>query len=292
MEISQIKYFLALAETLNFTEAARRCGIAQPSLTKAIQRLEDELGSAVIYRDGKDTRLTALGRDLQVEFMKVEALFGDITNLAENSVLGRSRRVFVGIASTIAPRSFAPFWRHVLDQLPSVELQLHALLPGEGETEVLSGKYDLCILPSPPKPNFKLVTHTLFNEPLLLAMSAKNPLAKVSVVSTEKLMAEPYIDRLHCEFRSQLILHFMDRGIVMRPRVQSEREDWSQEIVAAGAGVCALPARSAIVERLVLRPVEGLDLSRDVTLVAVSGSGNLREVRRIFTMAQSFDWSI
>ncbi|WP_411756105.1 LysR family transcriptional regulator, partial [Sinorhizobium meliloti] len=50
MDINQVRYFLNLAETLNFTEAARRSGVSQPSLTRAIQRLEEDLGSPLIYR--------------------------------------------------------------------------------------------------------------------------------------------------------------------------------------------------------------------------------------------------
>ena len=86
------------------------------------------------------------------------------------------------------------------------------------------------------------------------------------------------MDRLHCEFRSALIGHFMDRNIVMRPRVHSEREDWLQQMVAAGVGICALPERSAIVGGIALRPVAGLDLSREVSLCCRLGlSGNPRE---------------
>jgi DNA-binding transcriptional LysR family regulator len=82
----------------------------------------------------------------------------------------------------------------------------------------------------------------------------------------------------------------MDRDIVMRPRVMSEREDWVQQLVASGAGVCSLPDRSVIVEGIVLRPLEGLELSRQVTLVGVSGSGNPKEVRQILTMAAKHTW--
>jgi LysR family transcriptional regulator, hydrogen peroxide-inducible genes activator len=290
MDLNQINYFMHLAETLNFTEAARRSGIAQPSLTKSVQRLEEELGGPVVYRDGKDTRLTPLGRDLQVEFMRVQAALRAISALADTSVLGKRRRLNIGIASTITPRVFAPFWAHVISQLPAVELHLHPLQPGESETEVMSGKYDICLLTKPPAPNVKLTILSLFDEPLRLAMAASHPLAALAEISPEQMAQEPYLDRMHCEFRSQLIEHFMDRNIVMRPRLQSEREDWVQQMVAQGAGVCSLPAYSAIVEGIVLRPVIGLTLSRQVSLVAVSGSGNPREVRQILGMAAAFDW--
>lgn len=66
VDIKQITYLLNLAQTLNFTEAARHSGVSQPRLTKSIRRLEEELGGPLLYRDGKDSRLTALGQEIQV----------------------------------------------------------------------------------------------------------------------------------------------------------------------------------------------------------------------------------
>ena len=290
MDLNQVRYFLNLAESLNFTEAARVSGISQPSLTKAIQRLEDEFGGPVLYRDGKDTRLTALGRDLIVEFMRIQSALENITELAENSVAGRSRKINIGVASTIAPRVFAKFWALVLKELPEVELLLHPLNPGEAEAEVLSGKYDMCLLTNPPEPNFKLTIQPLFQERLRLALASHHPLAGTDEITPEQMIEQPYIDRMHCEFRTQLIKHFMDRNIVMRPRFQSEREDWVQQMVAQGAGVCSLPEHSAIVDGIVLRAVKGLTLSRNISMVAVSGSANPREVRVILGLSKDFNW--
>ena len=290
MDLNQVRYFLNLAESLNFTEAARVSGISQPSLTKAIQRLEDEFGGPVLYRDGKDTRLTALGRDLIVEFMRIQSALENITELAENSVAGRSRKINIGVASTIAPRVFAKFWALVLKELPEVELLLHPLNPGEAEAEVLSGKYDMCLLTNPPEPNFKLTIQPLFQERLRLALASHHPLAGTDEITPEQMMEQPYIDRMHCEFRTQLIKHFMDRNIVMRPRFQSEREDWVQQMVAQGAGVWSLPEHSAIVDGIVLRAVKGLTLSRNISMVAVSGSANPREVRVILGLSKDFNW--
>lgn len=74
MELNQINYFINLAETLNFTAAARLSGVSQPSLTRAIRRLEEELGGPLIYRDGKDSRLTGLGQDVEAEFRRKSSL--------------------------------------------------------------------------------------------------------------------------------------------------------------------------------------------------------------------------
>src|SRR5205814_5175644 len=62
MELFQVRYFLALAKTLNFTRAAEACNVTQPALTRAIQRLEEELGGPLFQRERNLTQLTELGR--------------------------------------------------------------------------------------------------------------------------------------------------------------------------------------------------------------------------------------
>ena len=71
MEMHQVRYFLALCEEGNFTRAAKRCGVAQPSLTKAIKNLETTLGGALFYRSKPETRLTKLGKLVKPRLQKI-----------------------------------------------------------------------------------------------------------------------------------------------------------------------------------------------------------------------------
>ena len=64
MEMQQVRYFVALAETLNFTRAAEQCSVTQPALTRAIKALEQEFGGELILREGRLTQLTELGRKM------------------------------------------------------------------------------------------------------------------------------------------------------------------------------------------------------------------------------------
>ena len=65
MEMHQVRYFLAVARTLNFTRAAEECNVAQPSLTRAIRQLEDELGGDLFRRERPHAQLTELGQRMQ-----------------------------------------------------------------------------------------------------------------------------------------------------------------------------------------------------------------------------------
>jgi len=291
MDFNQIRYFLNLADTLNFTEAAMRSGVSQPTLTRAIQRLEQELGGTLVYRDGKDSRLTALGRDIRSEFMAIMDREQRVRAISLNRVRGRRETLTLGIVNTIAPALITAFLDHALRQMPMLELVLQPIARDEGVERLLSGQIDGCFCTDPMAGNNKIATAEMFRERLLLAMAQSHPLASRNTVSLPELSEQPYLDRLQCEFRTRVQDHLRERAIIMVPRLRSEREDLIQQAVAEGFGVCMLPERSAIVGGLTLRPVETLDLSRTVAFQSVSGSGTAAALRQLRMLVERYAWS-
>ena len=79
VNLQQVRYFLALCEERSFTRAARRCGIAQPSLTQAIQKLEGECGGALFERNRSSVDLTKLGTLVRSEFLRIDLALADLT---------------------------------------------------------------------------------------------------------------------------------------------------------------------------------------------------------------------
>ena len=92
MEMHQARYFLAVCETLNFTRAAEQCHVAQPSLTKAIKKLEDELGGELFRRERARTHLTDLGRMMKPHLEQVVESAQRATRTRPRSVPARRRR--------------------------------------------------------------------------------------------------------------------------------------------------------------------------------------------------------
>jgi DNA-binding transcriptional LysR family regulator len=291
MELNQIRYFLNLADTLNFTEAAMRSGVSQPTLTRAIQRLEQELGGTLVYRDGKDSRLTALGRDIRSEFAAIADSEQRVRAISLNRVRGRRETLTLGIVNTIAPALITGFVSHALRQMPMLELVLQPITRDQGMERLLDGRIDGCFCTDPTGANTKIATVEMFSERLLLAMAQGHSLANQASVSLAELSEQPYLDRLQCEFRSRVQSHLHDREIIMFPRLRSEREDLIQQAVAEGTGVCMLPERSAIVDGLILRPVDTLDLSRIVAFQSISGSGTAAALRQFRVLIERYAWS-
>ncbi len=290
MELNQVGYFINLAETLNFTAAARLSRVSQPSLTRAIRRLEEELGGPLIHRDGKNSRLTGLGQDVEAEFRRMVVAVKSVRNHSENWAMGRHRVLDIAIAPTVGPREFTAFFKSALAQAPSIEIRLHALPANEDSSEVLSGKYHACILPREMRPDRKLDVHSLFRERFVLGCSENHPLAASGSVRGEDLLEFPFVDRMRCEVRDQVLDHFVQRGLLMQPRIRSDREDWAQGVVADGHAICILPERSATAKGIVTRPIEGFVLEREIVIATVSGSTAPVEIRKIAQLAAEYDW--
>lgn len=290
MDLKQIRYFLNLADTLNFTHAAQLSNVSQPALTKAIRRLEEELGGQLIYRDGKDTRLSELGRTLRGEFELINASEMRARDLAESVTQQGKTRIAIGIANTMGPNPIWPFLETVLETLSDAEVIIQSIHPMLAEEMVLSGSLDACFYNSVNFANPKLQTISLYRERLRLAVSQNHTFSQLDTVPTSALRKERYIDRIKCEFREAVIEHFMDHEALSRTILQSDREDWIQSAVARNFGVTMLPEYSAIINGIILKPVSGLSLSREVGFLTVFGSSTAPAIRTLRDAAKAYNW--
>jgi LysR family hydrogen peroxide-inducible transcriptional activator len=290
MELSQITYFIRLAETLNFTVAAKLSGVSQPSLTRAILRLEHELGGPLIYRKGRNTRLTGLGQHVELEFRRMLVALENVRHHSDNWARGKHQVLDVAVAPTVGANAFTAFFLSALEQVPSIEFKLHSLDSRDDVAGVLSGKYHACIFPQHSRPDSNLEVVPLFRERYVLGCATDHPLAALDTVRLEDLVEYPFIDRLSCEYRIQILDHFTRREVVMRPRFRTDREDWVQHVVAQGRAVCVLPERSVGAPGLVTRRIEGLTLERALVMAVVSDSAAPVELRQIAEFASTYKW--
>lgn len=93
MEMHQVRYFLALCEEGNFTRAAERCGVSQPSLTNAIKKLESLIGGQLFCRDLTKTRLTELGKLMKPHMERINQGAMHAKEIAQNFAMGERRQL-------------------------------------------------------------------------------------------------------------------------------------------------------------------------------------------------------
>ena len=118
MEMHQIRYFLAVSETLNFTRAAKQCHVSQPALTRGIQKLEQELGEPLFRRERNLTHLTELGRAMRpyldqtlANVSAAKAAANGLQNLNDASLN-------LGIMCTIGPNRLIELMSTFISELP------------------------------------------------------------------------------------------------------------------------------------------------------------------------------
>jgi NAD(P)-dependent dehydrogenase (short-subunit alcohol dehydrogenase family) len=117
VEIQEIRYFLALCETLNCTRASERCTVSQPALTRAIQHLEGKLGGPLVHRERK-THLTELGRSMQAVVERMQ----EARQRARDLVKLEQSRLTVGLMCTVGPQRLIDLFATFLQRHPGLEL--------------------------------------------------------------------------------------------------------------------------------------------------------------------------
>src|ERR1700722_6912351 len=149
MELQEIRYFLALTRTLNFTRAAEQCNVSQPALTRAIQKMEDELGGVLFARERNRTHLTNLGRLLEPHLTEVMTNTQKARETATRFLRLESAHISLGVMCTIGPLRFVSFLSRFHADNPGVDVTLLEGVPDRLCELLLDGKLDVALIARP-----------------------------------------------------------------------------------------------------------------------------------------------
>ena len=149
MQLNDIRYFIALTETLNFTRAAETCNVSQPALTRAIHKMEEELGGLLFSRERNNTHLTDLGRLVEPHLHEIVSRTGHVEKLATRFIRLERAALSVGVMCTIGPVLFASFLGRFRADHPGVELSLLEGVPDRLCAMLLECEIDVAIMAAP-----------------------------------------------------------------------------------------------------------------------------------------------
>ena len=290
MDFSQVRYFLALADTLNFTRAAERCYVSQPALTQGIKRLEDELGGELVRRDGRYTELTELGKSLKGHFEQINRTRHLVRATAKAIVSGDVAELNVGVMCTIGPRILTGMLDLFQMNNPMVSLVLHDVTPSAIADLLLTGGLDAVFSARHDAADSRLRYVDLYEEPMVLALPAGHALSSYDEVPVQELLKHPYVERLHCEYRPQLANLARQHSTEFDVVFSSEREDWIQSMVRDGLGISVVPRYSLLQSDLDYRPVVQPELTRTVGLAAVRDTELSPALERLIKESANYAW--
>jgi DNA-binding transcriptional LysR family regulator len=291
MEMHQIRYFLAVARTLNFTRAAEECNVSQPSLTRAIKLLEAELGGDLFRRERNLSHLTELGQRMQPLIQQCYESAQGAKTLATSIRRGEVAALRLALSRTVDMRLMIPFLTELIRAFKGLELKF---LRGTAEeiAEIMKrGDADLAVSGPFAESWDRLDSWPLFTEGFILLLNAKHRLAGRNKVSLEDLRQERLLVRSYCELADQLSTVLRNRNFAGAYNHEVASEPDLVSLLEAGIGVAIAPRSTSITAGLRSLQVEDLDLTRSVYLYAVAGRPRAAPAATLMKQLQAADWS-
>jgi Transcriptional regulator len=293
MEMQQVRYFIAVANTLNFTRAAEQCNVTQPALTRAIQQLEHELGGELIRREGRLSHLTDLGsRMLPLLSQCYESALSAKT-LAAKVKKGDVSALAIGVSRTLDLDLLMEPLSEMHRSFPGLQLKVRRGNGTQISEWLKNGDIDLAFGGSIGESWDRLESWPMFSESFDLVVSASHELAMRNELELDVELIRDVRFLVHAD-ADQAELHRARLDAVSinlddAHEVDSDRD--LEALIVASFGIAILPASALHSSRVKRVRCSALDLRRTVAVYSVAGRPRSRETSALLNLVRSADWS-
>lgn len=240
MEIHQLRYFVAVAETGNFTRASERAHISQPSLSQQILKLEAEIGHKLFHRLGRKAVLTEAGTTF---LERARRILFEVENAAKelSDHPSLERRINVGAVQTVMPYLLTPFIAELRATHPNLTVDAREDFRANLVRAVVEGDLDLAVVPMPINEH-RVATEVILTEPLLLVIGKHHRFASRSEISIGDLAEETFISLGDSSaLAAQIRAFFGDNKFQPRIGIRCAQVATLKLFAAMGLGISLLP---------------------------------------------------
>ena len=241
MELHQLRYFVAVAQTESFSRAAELCHVSQPSLSQQIAKLEKQLGRKLFDRLSRGVALTDAGHTLLESATVILNNIEDTEKRLRDTNDLRDARLSIGAIPTIAPYLLPRHLKEYLKTNAEVELTVQEDVTQNLINAMVSGEIDIALM-ALPLDDERIATRELFGEPLLLALPPNHALAQRRTIKAEDLQNERFIvlGDMHC-LGEQVLSFCRVNNYSSRLACRSAQLATIQELILSGLGISLLP---------------------------------------------------
>ena len=241
MELHQLRYFVAVAETSSFSRGAERCGITQPSLSQQILKLEAELGQKLFDRLGRSVRMTPSGRILLPRAQRILAEVNAAAKAVQQDILEGKGSLTVGAIPTIAPFLLPEALGELRKRFPESEIHIVEDTTERLTESLVRAELDLAIM-SPPVDDEHLTTEELFVEELFAVLPPGHPLVTSPDLQLGMLNGEEAIvlQPMHC-LSTQIDAFCKAEGVQRRITCSTSQLETLYNMVGLGMGLSMVP---------------------------------------------------
>jgi DNA-binding transcriptional LysR family regulator len=291
MEMHQVRYFLAVARTLNFTRAAEECNVAQPSLTRAVHQLEEELGGDLFRRERPHAQLTELGQRMMPLMRQCYDSALGACSLASSMKSGEVCSLRIALSHSV---DLSILMRHIEElrrYYQHLELKLLRGTADDAAEFLKQGHAELALASSSGDEWERLDKWPLYTEGFQVVAGGDHRLAGRDIVTFEELRGEPLLVRGYCEHAAPLaeLCRKNNLGVDRAHELNAQRDLVS--LLEQGFGITLAPRSELRAGRFVRARVDGLDLRRTIFLYGVAGRQRSPVANLIMKMLRSASWS-
>ncbi|MDI9382689.1 MAG: LysR substrate-binding domain-containing protein [Verrucomicrobiota bacterium] len=292
MTLRQLEYLEALAETLHFGKAARRCGVSQPALSVQIHQLEEHLGMRLLERRPRQVLLTNHGREVLGRAKNILRELKDIEALAHQARRPLHGSIRMGVIPTIAPYLLPKILPELQRRFSELKLYLREDQTHRILRQLEQGELDVLLLALPIEAP-GILARELFKERFLVALPTDHTLAPKKEISVEDLIRFPLLllEDGHCLRDQALEVCSKDQALADHI-IKATSLNTLVEMVASGLGITlipelAVPAQPSELNRIAIRPFTHPQPWRSVGLLWREQSGNQQELRMLGDFLQA-----
>jgi DNA-binding transcriptional LysR family regulator len=291
LQFHQVRYFLALARTLNFTRAAKQCNVTQPALTKAVHKLEEELGGALIHRERRLTQLTELGKMILPTLEEVFAAAEAVRLNARSYQKKTNARLKIGLAPSVSAALITELLLELARIIPDLRFDLREADANRLVAMLLDGEINAALVGDAVELPERIDRWPLFEERYVLVLSREHAMARQTVIPLQDLHEVVFLERVGCDVAGRFLRAcFVDQP---GPKVvhSSDQERHLQQMASAGFGAILAPEHAPRLPSLAAIPIEGDPVRREVQLLAVAGRQYSPALDALIKIARGRDWA-
>jgi DNA-binding transcriptional LysR family regulator len=260
MELRHLRYFVAVAENLSFTKAAAKLHLAQPSLTRQIHNLEDEIGVRLLERSKSHVALTEEGRSFLTDARRILALATESVLAVQRLGRGETGELNIAYLSNFDFELLPETLRAFRQAFPHIALNLFDMSPAEQFRALEARKIDLGFIGLPPPPQTGLNWERISRPRTIAVLPAKHRLVskrQVRLVDLETMFFVGMSEKTHPGFREWLNRTCQQAGFTPRVLQDADLEAALMTFVAEGLGVSLAREHIKKVPHhgIVLRPI-------------------------------------
>jgi len=291
MEMHQVRYFLSAVSELNFTKAAEKCNVSQPSLTRAIKQLEAELGGDLFRRERPQAQLTDLGQRMLPLLRQCYDSAVGARSLASAIKGGEIGALRLALSRTVGLDLLTRYFCELTRLFAGLEMKLLRGTATDMVELLKKGDAELAIAGTIEETWERLDKWPLFTEPFQLLVNRQHPLAQLPQISIDELRGQKFLQRNYCEDAVHTRAVLRDHSINLECGHDVTTDEDLRVLVEADFGIALAPRSIYTPVDLAKVSVSEIELSRTVYVYGVAGRQRTAVAAAMLKMLRAADWS-